>query len=164
MTLKSGLTFRVAGAIYFRVTEIYKALFDIIGLDESIEQLAMGVLRDEIATHDNHHDLSDTAKIAEDIKKKIKERTDSWGVEILDFRLTTVAPTSESAPIVNMEAAASMRAKVIQSVAEELGSKPEDMVRSGLAAVLVGAPLVATSTLTQNVWEKSSTASGEATT
>lgn len=143
ITLKSGLTFRVAGAVYFRVADIYKALFEITKLDESIEQLSMGVLRDEIAKHENHHDLSDASTIAQKIFDIIKERTDAWGVELIDFRLTTAAPTTESAPIVNLEAAAKIRAKIITESATELGTDTTALVESGLAAVLVGVPLVA---------------------
>lgn len=155
ITLQSGLTFRVAGALYFRVVDIYKALFEIDQLDESIEQLSMGMLRDEVAKHSNHHDLNDTAKIAKDIFAQIKERTDQWGIELIDFRLTTVAPTSESAPIVNLEAAANMRSEVLKKVAGELGTTPEQLIATGMAAILVGAPLVATSSVstTTNVRE-----------
>ena len=147
ITLKSGLTFRVAGAVYFKVADIYKALFEISKLDESIEQLSMGVLRDEIAKHQDHHDLSDSGKIAADIFNKIKERTDTWGVALIDFRLTTVAPTAESAPIVNLDAAAKVRSDIITKMAEELGISPDELVRSGLAAILIGAPLVASATV-----------------
>lgn len=151
ITLKSGLTFRVAGAVYFRVHDVYKALFDIENLDESIEQLSMGMLRDEVAKHENHHDLSDTEKIAHEIFEKIKERTDTWGVDLVDFRLTTCAPTSESAPIVNLESAATMRIKVINDVAEKLGVTTKELVRTGMAAILVGAPLVASSSVNTSI-------------
>ena len=151
ITLKSGLTFRVAGAVYFRVGDVYKALFDIEQLDESIEQLSMGVLRDEVAKHDNHHDLSDTEKIAHEIFEKIKERTDTWGVALIDFRLTTCAPTAESAPIVNLESAATMRIKVIQDVAKKLGTTTAQLIRSGMAAILVGAPMVASSSVNTSI-------------
>lgn len=151
ITLKSGLTFRVAGAVYFRVGDVYKALFEIEQLDESIEQLSMGVLRDEVAKHDNHHDLSDTEKIAHEIFKKIKERTDTWGVTLIDFRLTTCAPTAESAPIVNLESAAMMRIKVIKDVAEKLGTSTAQLIRSGMAAILVGAPMVASSSINTSI-------------
>lgn len=143
ITLKSGLTFRVAGALYFRVTDVYKALFEIELLDESIEQLAMGAQRDEIAKHDDHNDLAETAKISQVIFDEIKKITDEWGVDLIDFRLTTVAPTSESAPIVNLEAGAAMRTKVLQSIAVETGVKVGDLISNGLAAIMIGAPLVA---------------------
>jgi regulator of protease activity HflC (stomatin/prohibitin superfamily) len=147
IALKSGLTFQVAGVLYFKVDDVYKAIFEIEKLDESIRQLAMGVLRDEIAKHNDHHDLAETAKISAEIFSKIAERTDAWGVQLIDFRLTTVAPTSESAQVVNMEASALARKKVITEMAGNLNMSPEMLIQSGMAAILVGVPLVATTTV-----------------
>ncbi|MBX2866474.1 hypothetical protein KTR10_00720 [Candidatus Kaiserbacteria bacterium] len=154
ITLKSGLTFRVAGALYFRVNDIYKALFEIEMLDESIEQLAMGVLRDKIAQRKDHHDLADTEVISREIFKTIKERTDEWGISLIDFRLTTVAPTPESAPIVNLEAAAEMRAEVLKKTATKMEVPPDEIVASGLGAVMIGAPLVASTSVNNSHIER----------
>ncbi len=142
ITLKSGLTFRVAGILFIRVEDIYKALFDISDLDLSVKEEGMGRVRDIVAGHEDHSDLAETEKIAETIKQKIREKTDSWGVLTEDFRITVCAPTPESAVVVNLAAAAKQRIDSIKLVSEQLGVPVTELVESGLASVLVGAPLV----------------------
>lgn len=142
ITLKSGLTFRVAGILFIRVEDIYKALFDISDLDLSVKEEGMGRVRDIVAGHEDHSDLAETEKIAETIKQKIREKTDRWGVLTEDFRITVCAPTPESATVVNLAAAARQRAESIKQVAEQLGVPLGELVETGLASVIVGAPLV----------------------
>lgn len=142
ITLKSGLTFRVAGIVYFRVTDVYKALFDIDNLDLSVKELAMGLVRDIVAKHEDQADLADTAVIAAEILKLIEQRTATWGTQIEDFRITVCAPTPESAVIVNLEAAARKKTESIKAAAEALEVSLEDIVETGLAAVIAGVPLV----------------------
>ncbi len=150
VTLKSGLSFRVAGVMYVRVKDIYKALFDITELDLSLKELGMGALRDSVGDHNDHQDLADTKKIAEKLRDDIGDQTNEWGVKTALFRITVCAPTSESAVIVNLEAAAKAKQKAIDAAANTLGMEVSELVECGYAAVIAGVPLVASASGTSN--------------
>lgn len=141
VTLKDGLIYDVSAIVIFRVSDIYKALCEIDDLDGSLADVSVGVLRDELSsrTHDN---LSNTVEISAGLLKRLKDRAGSWGIELLEFMLVDCAPTPEVASLVNCETGARLRIQALKRVAQEIGGHIADVPES-LAAVLVGAPLVA---------------------
>lgn len=57
--IRDGLIFNINAAIIFRVTDIYRALFEIDGLNTSIAGLSMGILRDVLTGRGPHQSQSD---------------------------------------------------------------------------------------------------------
>lgn len=146
--LKDGLIFNVTAVVIFRVSDIYKALFEIDELDDSISDLGMGLLRDELSPLD-HDELADIGSISEKLLACMKEKADEWGVVFLQFKLTDCAPTPETAHLLNAEVGARLKVEALQKAIKGNGHEPFDLgtVDPGLAAVLVGIPLVATTTV-----------------
>ncbi len=141
VTLKDGLIYDVSAIVIFRVSDIYKALCEIDDLDGSLADVSVGVLRDELSSR-NHDNLSNTVEISTGLLQRLKDRAGSWGIELMEFMLVDCAPTPEVAPLVNCETGARLRMQALKRVAQEIGGGVADIPES-FAAVLVGAPLVA---------------------
>lgn len=142
MTLKNGLSYRVSAVVFFRVKDIYKALFEISDLDDAVQNVAMGILRDIITAFEDHHGLSDMKGINESLLSSIKKHADEWGVDFLEFRLTDCVPTEEAALTVAAEAGAVARAQAAKKALEAL-QIPVASADPALVAALVGIPMVA---------------------
>lgn len=140
--LKSGLIFVVNAVVIFRIKDVYKALFEIEGVEESIADLSMGILRDEITSFENHEDLANTEQISANLLKELKVKAEEWGVEFIQFKLTHCAPTAATESLVTVEAGARMKVDALKEVSGE--GMDWKKIPPSLAAVLVGFPLVPT--------------------
>jgi len=138
--LKDKFIFRVTAVVIFKVTDIYKALFEIEDLTESITDFCESQLRKFMVTK-TLEDLSDSAKISEELLKAIEEKGAEWGVEFSFFNLTDCEPTSETAHLVMTETGAYLKVKALKSAAEDLGCKVSE-IPPQLAACIIGVPLV----------------------
>lgn len=138
--IKRGLIFNVSAVVFLRVKDIYRALFEIDDLDNSLGDLSMGVLRDILA-HKDYSELSDLETISEELLGKLQEKAEEWGVTFMQFKLTDCAPTPETAPLVNAEAAVKLKIQALRKAAEETSVPLEDM-SPVFAAALVGIPMV----------------------
>lgn len=135
--LKNGMTFVLSAFVLFRVTNVYKTLFDINDLEGSLEDIGTGTLRDKVAQL-SHDDLVNTEAIAEAVLESLKKHTESWGVEIIEFRLTNCAPSPETVNLLNVPA----KILMLKEAAEKLGTTLEK-TDPGLLSVLIGSPLIA---------------------
>lgn len=138
--ISGGLVFNVSAIIIMKVKDIYKALFEIDDLDNSVIDIAMGILREVLAIK-RHTELNDMESISSELLKKIRIKADEWGVEFLQFNLTDCAATPESASLVNAESGVELKLKALTMAAKTLGIELSDIPES-LAATLVGVPLV----------------------
>lgn len=135
--LKNGMTFEISAFVRFRITNVYKALFEIDNVDGSVEDVSMGALRDKLSAL-THEELVDTENVSKSVLFLLRQIAEQWGVEILDFRLTNCAPSAETINLVNIPAKLTM----LETVAKKLGKNLES-IDAGLLSVLIGAPLVA---------------------
>ncbi|MDP3729273.1 MAG: SPFH domain-containing protein [bacterium] len=135
-----GLIFNVSAIVILRVNDIYRALFEIDDLDNSIIDISMGILRDTLADK-NYLELSDMEAISTELLSKLKEKAEEWGVIFIQFKLTDCAPTTETAPLLNVEAGVLMKMEALKTAAVELGVEVYNLPPI-LAAALVGIPLV----------------------
>ena len=142
--LPSGLIFVVEATVLFRVRDVYKALFEIDDLDGSINDFAMGVLRDVISQYHDHEELAHTEEISDKLLAELREQAEMWGVEFIRFKLTNCAPTRESATLVSAGVGATMRLKALLAAAEVAGINPDLLFRTSLGAALIGVPVAAT--------------------
>ncbi|NQV12435.1 hypothetical protein HQ524_03650 [Candidatus Uhrbacteria bacterium] len=131
-----GLVFSLSAFLLFRVTDVYKALFEIKGLEKALEDFIQSQLK-VVACAKDSKGILDAKKISEEVRALIEAKANEWGVEFIEFGVIDVEPSEEAAQVLIMSA----RAKELVRIAEELNV---DMT-PGLAMVLVGAPLVASS-------------------
>ncbi|MFA6158815.1 MAG: SPFH domain-containing protein [Candidatus Paceibacterota bacterium] len=137
--LKDGLIFTVGAMILFRVTDIYKALFEIDNLDSSIDDVGMAALR-EVIQPLNHGDLQDIEEIKKKLIERVKVRTKDWGIEVFEFSLTDCAPTPETANILNAKVGVQMRVEALNEALSKVSAELRSLDPS-LAAALVGIPV-----------------------
>jgi regulator of protease activity HflC (stomatin/prohibitin superfamily) len=142
VTLKDGLIYQVAGMVIFKVTDVYKALFDIESIDHSIDDLGMAAIRDELQQL-NHEDLQDLTAVSKKLHERVRERANEWGIDIIQFSLPECAPTPETANLINAALGVNLRLKALQD-----GLKKHDLsldrIDPNFAAVLIGVPMIAT--------------------
>jgi regulator of protease activity HflC (stomatin/prohibitin superfamily) len=146
--IMNGLIFRVSAMVMFRVKDVYKAMFEIEGLNSSLEDLSMAILRETLADK-KHVDLAKMEAISEELLSALQEKAEEWGVTFLQFKLTDCAPTAETAPLVNAEAGVRLKVAALDKAAEKMGTKTADLPPN-LAAALIGVPLVASVTQETN--------------
>ncbi len=139
--ISDGLIFNVSAVVIFRVKDIYKALFEIHELDASVVDLSMGILRD-ILSHKKYNDFSSMDTISNELLHRLQEKAEEWGINFIQFKLTNCAPTSETAPIVNVQAGVKLKVEALRMAAEQMGSTLQEM-SPALATALIGIPLVA---------------------
>ncbi len=148
-----GLIFNVSAVVILRVKDIYRALFEIDDLDNSLVDLSMGILRDVLSGKE-YSELSDMEKISSELLHNLQERAEEWGVTFLQFKLTDCSPSQETAPLVNAEAGVRMKMEALKLASSELKIEFASLPPT-LAAALVGVPLVTSITNEVNVNKKS---------
>lgn len=139
--IRDGLIFNVNAAVIFRVNDIYRALFEIDGLNTSIADLSMGILRD-VFTGRDHTNLNQTKDISSLLLEELQEKARQWGVDFLQFNIIDCAPTPETAQIIIAKAGVTIKTEALEEMARKRGIRMEQL-NPALAAVLVGVPLVA---------------------
>lgn len=140
--LKNQLSFYVSAVVIFKIKDIFKALFEIKNVNDSLKDLCMGILRDVLSKED-HTIFAKKEKIAEEFLEGVKIRAEEWGVEFVQFNLTNCDPTPETANLINLETGTTLRLKALEKFNKEskevlIGLNPS------LAAVVLAIPLVAT--------------------
>ncbi len=141
--IREGLIFNVNAIVIFRIRDVYKALFEIENLGYSIEDLGMGILRDEVSKRD-YTELEETEKISQNLLQVIRTKAEEWGIEFIQFKLTSCAPSTESAQLIFSKIGVRFKLEALVEAAKLTSTLDID---SGLASVLVGTPLVATTTV-----------------
>ena len=118
--IRDGLIFSINAAVIFRVTDVYRALFEIEDLHNSLADISMGILRD-VFTGRDHTNLSETKAISALLLEELKEKAQQWGVDFLQFNIIDCAPTSETAQIIVAKAGVMMKAQALDEMAERMG-------------------------------------------
>jgi len=133
--LKDNTIWVVSAVVFFRVKDIYKALFEIDDLDGGVKNLCMGELRTVLQNLPKYDAIKEIDSVSRALMDSVARRADEWGIEIINFRLTNCMPTAETATFVTAQTAVAARVKALQ----EAGVLHDPQ----LAAALLGAPVVA---------------------
>ena len=96
ITIKNGLSYIVDAVIRFQVKDVYKALFVVDNLDQTMNNVAMAELRDILTPYEDELAMADVHGMSEKLTNKIKVHSDIWGVEIEQFSIVSCVPTPES--------------------------------------------------------------------
>lgn len=144
--LADKLVFTVSGMVQVRVRDtpdgVYAALFETNGLNETVMDYVSGQLRDVISEQ-TYETAPDRELIATKVTDGITRQLAEWGVEVIDFRLTDCAPTTQSARAILIGVETRMRGQALRDVATELvGHDAVKHLPSSVAAALIGTPVV----------------------
>jgi regulator of protease activity HflC (stomatin/prohibitin superfamily) len=137
--LKDKTVFLVSAVTIFRVTDIYKALFEIDDLDGSIDDFCMAVLRDYLSLKMSD-DIANTAQLAAEMLELLREKAAEWGVEFIAFRLTNCSPTNQTADLILISETTRRRTDAVVVADRLLGGLG---INPMLAAAVVGVPVAA---------------------
>jgi len=77
---KDGMIFQVSAMLLFTVTDVFKAMFEIDGLNDAVETFGLAILREELSSR-SHKDLADHEKIGKALLDRISQKGEEWGVK-----------------------------------------------------------------------------------
>jgi hypothetical protein len=142
ITIKNGLSYVVDAVVRFQVEDIYKALFVVDNLDQTMNNVAMAELRDVLTPNEDEKAMADVQGMSERLTRQIKGHSEIWGVEIEQFSIVSCVPTPESQQIVNVAAGVKSRTAALQEGFDQLGFRAGDIGEyAQLAAALIGIPV-----------------------
>lgn len=133
----------VSAVVFFRVQNIYKALFEVNDLDGAVRNHCMQVLRTVLQGLDGVDDIKDIKRVSGLLASEARAKFTEWGVELIEFGLINCAPSRETATFITASAAVQARMKALK--ASDADKNPM------LAAALLGAPAVAALTEPEQV-------------
>lgn len=153
IVLSDRTVFGVGAVLMCRVkdtaTDLYNALFETTGIDEALTDYGLLVVR-EVLAGKNYEDLfgENRGQISEELRQRAQDRAGEWGVALISFELSDCKPTDETARLIQTSAQASFKLDALVAAAETLGIRDLAGLDPGLASIIVGAPLVAATSIT----------------
>ncbi len=145
LVTKKGLTYSLNAAIYFTITDIYKALIDVTNLDDYMRNVGMSIVQRVIAemeeTAGDSELTPDSAEVSKKITEEIQKLQGIWGVDISSFAVISFAPSSEAQHVLAIPVRAAT-AKI--ALLEYFGNIKDAEKNSVLAAAIVGIPVSTT--------------------
>lgn len=141
IVLKDGMSFTVGAVVFFRIIDIYAALFQIDNFERSLDDLCCSALRDEF-TQRTHTQISNTIEISEKLLADVRETAELWGIRIAQFRIINCEPLPAAAQLINLEGAVQLKLQALEKAAEKLGCRLTE-IPPQLAAVFLGIPMTA---------------------
>ena len=78
----------VKGVLMWAIFDIRKAICDVENVEETLGDLALGIVQDMVETQD--WDYIRTEECRKDIKKKIQQQARKWGVTVSSFKWQSI--------------------------------------------------------------------------
>jgi regulator of protease activity HflC (stomatin/prohibitin superfamily) len=138
--LQDNTVFLVDAILLFRVTDVYKALFEIEDLEASLRNYCMGILRD-IVSQKYMESINNIESISNQLFTELNTIANEWGIECIQFKLTNCSPTDETAQLLIIKQTIETRVKALTNNRAGIKAIQND-INSGLASVLIGMPMV----------------------
>jgi len=137
ITLKNGMSFNFQSSTLFKVVDIYKALFEVDGLNKVIEEFVLGKINAIASASQTYTELLDAGEVSKKILEGLQSQSEDWGVEFKEFNITTLAPSNaETSNLILLD-------KRIDTAVKSLKKHfPGDLPRSSnLMAAVIGVPV-----------------------
>jgi regulator of protease activity HflC (stomatin/prohibitin superfamily) len=153
IVLADNTVFEVSAVLMCRVKDtaldLYNALFETTGINVALTDFGLMVVREVLGDKEYDDLFGDTREeIAAELMAKLQPQANQWGVNVLVFELSDCRPNAETARLIQVSAQTDFRVKALTEAANELGVPNARDLPPSLAAVLVGAPLVASASIT----------------
>ena len=140
---KDSVTVKVNAVLWYRVTDPFKAVLEVVDFEKAVYQVALTSLRSIIGQHDLDDVLKSRDKISDQLRKIVDVDTDPWGVsvEMVEMKDVEIPQAMQRAMAQEAEAVREKRARIIKAAAEreaaeQLAMASEIMSRSPLALEL----------------------------
>ncbi len=138
-----NVSVKVTAVVYFKVLDPRKALLDVANYRAAIDQLAQVTLRSTLGAHTLDELLRQQHLLKDDIRRKLDERTEAWGVEVQNVEIRSIDLDTAMIRAMAQEAEAERgkRARIITAqgeleAAERLAQAAEKMAGSPGAMML----------------------------
>ena len=114
---KDNVTMEINALLYYQITDPKAAVYEITNLPEAIEKLTQTTLRNVIGSLDLDESLVSRDRINHELRVKLDEATDKWGVRINRVELQEVMPPADirEAMEKQMRAERTRRAVILES-------------------------------------------------
>lgn len=89
---KDNVTMEINALLYYHITDVRAAVYEVMNLPEAIEKLTQTTLRNVIGSMDLDASLTSRDEINEKLRIILDEATDKWGVKINRVELQEVNP------------------------------------------------------------------------
>jgi regulator of protease activity HflC (stomatin/prohibitin superfamily) len=117
---KDNVPIKVTGVIWYSIIDPIRAVNEVRDVDGSVVQVALTSLRNIIGRHSLDDVLKDQERLGIDMRQKIDEATDPWGVKVtrVEMRNVEIPETMQRALAQEAEAQRERRARLIKAEAE----------------------------------------------
>lgn len=114
---KDNVTMEINALLYYQITDVKAAMYEVSNLPEAIEKLTQTTLRNVIGSMDLDTSLTSRDVINERLRLILDEATDKWGVKINRVELQEVNPPHDirAAMEKQMRAERSRRATILEA-------------------------------------------------
>jgi regulator of protease activity HflC (stomatin/prohibitin superfamily) len=141
--LADNTTFAVGALVVTRIMDtadaVYRALFEVDDVANSVEVYCASALRDVLLTI-RYKDLAEPDQIAAQVPERAQRGLADWGVSVEEVRLTDCSPTPETARMILAKTEATAKAEALIQAAGLLDAAGH-AIESSLAAALIGTPI-----------------------
>lgn len=115
---KDNAAVLVDGIVYYRVMDVVKAAYQVAGLANALEALAMTNLRSVIGSMTFDETLSKRDEISRQLMTVLDAATDPWGVKVTRVELRKVEPPANLVEAMNLQMTAEHRRRAVVAEAE----------------------------------------------
>ncbi len=114
---KDNVTMEINALLYYQITDVKAAMYEVSNLPEAIEKLTQTTLRNVIGSMDLDTSLTSRDAINEKLRLILDEATDKWGVKVNRVELQEVNPPHDirAAMEKQMRAERSRRATILEA-------------------------------------------------
>ena len=114
---KDNVTMEINALLYYQITDVKAAMYEVSNLPEAIEKLTQTTLRNVIGSMDLDASLTSRDAINDKLRLILDEATDKWGVKINRVELQEVNPPHDirAAMEKQMRAERSRRATILEA-------------------------------------------------
>jgi regulator of protease activity HflC (stomatin/prohibitin superfamily) len=118
---KDNVNIEIDAMLYFQITDVHKAVYEIANLPDAIEKLCKTNLRNVAGKMDLDECLTSRAVINSELSRVMDEATDKWGVKVNRVELKDITPPHDiqQAMEKQMRAARDRRATILEAEGEK---------------------------------------------
>ena len=130
---KDNVSVRVNAVVYFKVADAKRSVIDVENYIDATSQLAQTSLRSVLGEHELDEMLSKREQLNKKICRILDERTDDWGINVLNVEIKDIDLNESMVRAIAKQAEAerTRRAKVIHAEGELQAS--EQLAKAALA-------------------------------
>lgn len=124
---KDNVPVTIDASIYWRITDVRRALFEVDNLPRSITDSALNALRSEIGKLSLDEVLSSRRELSDSVAASLGDVAAQWGAEISRVEIQELQTSSETEDAMRMEMAAERkrRAYILESEGKALAMEKE---------------------------------------